>query len=146
MAGSGPSMSNYKKMVAEMKLSDSVQFMGATRDDGVLIGLYRDADVVVLPSNVGGPISCTIMEGLSSGRPVISTNVPGGIPDIVDEEVGALIERGDTDRLARELLKLLTDRDYLERVGSNARNRVEKYYTLESMIDKLTDLYQEIEN
>ena len=41
--------------------------------------LYRESDIVVLPSNVGGPISCTVLEGLSCGKAVISTDVPGGI-------------------------------------------------------------------
>ena len=144
LAGSGPSMQRYKALVAELNLEDSVQFLGPVRDDGKMISLYRDSDVVVLPSNVGGPISCTILEGLSSGRPVISTNVPGGIPDIVNDQVGALIESGDTNQLASELLKLLGDETYRKTIGSNARASVEQKYTLESMIDKLTLLYKEI--
>ncbi|MGI0090846.1 MAG: glycosyltransferase, partial [Nitrososphaerales archaeon] len=90
--------------------------------------------------------SCTILEGLSSGRPVISTNVPGGIPDIVNSQVGALIESGDVNQLAFELLKLLSDEDYLRKIGSNARASVEQNYTLDSMIDKLILLYKGTKN
>jgi len=143
LAGSGPSTQRYKTQVERLNLQKSVRFLGAVRDDSIMIGLYRDSDVVVLPSNVGGPISCTILEGLSSGRPVISTNVPGGIPDVINSDVGALIERQDTDQLTAELLKLLSNENYLKRTGLNARAKVERNYTLDSMIDKLMRLYQE---
>lgn len=144
LAGSGPSTENYKMLSEELNLGGSVEFLGAIRDDNKMIDLYRDSDVVVLPSNVGGPISCTILEGLSSGRPVISTNVPGGIPDIVNNQVGALIESGDTNQLAFELLKLLNNNAYRKEIGANARASVERYYTLDSMIDKLTLLYKRL--
>ena|SRR5579872_1685745 len=144
LVGSGPSVSHYKALVSKLNLEDSIVFLGPVRDDNKMIELYSEADVVVLPSNVGGPISCTILEGMSSGRPVISTNVPGGIPDIVSSKVGALIEAGDTDQLTVELLKLLSNNQYLQKIGSNARASVEQKYTLESMIDKLTLLYRDI--
>ena len=86
------------------------------------------------------------MKGLAAVAPVISTNVPGGIPDIVNGNVGALIESGDTKQLATELLKLLSDQDYLKKIGSNARASVEENYTLDSMIDKLTLLYMEMKS
>lgn len=144
LAGSGPSTERYKMLSEKLDLGSSVEFLGAVRDDNRMIDLYRDSDVVVLPSNVGGPISCTILEGLSSGRPVISTNVPGGIPDIVNNQVGALIESEDTGRLAFELLKLLNNDAYRKKIGANARTSIERFYTLDSMIDKLTLLYKRL--
>lgn len=143
-AGSGPSMSRYKKQVSELGLKDSVIFLGAVRNDLEIVEQYKNSSVVVLPSNVGGPISCTILEGLSSGRPVISTDVPGGIPDVINGSVGALIQRGDVDALTSELLKLVTDKDYSLQVGMNARRTVEDRYTLDSMVDELTAIYKEL--
>ena len=144
LAGSGPSLNRYKSYVSKLGLEDSVNFLGAVRDDSKMVELYRNSDVVVLPSNVGGPISCTILEGLSSGRPVISTNVPGGIPDVINSDVGALIERNDLEGLTSALLKLLEHSEYAMRIGKNAREAVVKYYTLDLMIDKLQDLYRSL--
>jgi glycogen(starch) synthase len=67
LVGSGPRAPEYKKLVHEMNLDGSVHFSGPVRDDARLLQFYADSDIVVLPSNVGGPISCTIMEGLSCG-------------------------------------------------------------------------------
>ena len=91
LVGSGPRAPEYKKYVNSLNLNGAVQFMGPVRDDTRLLELYKGCDIVVLPSNVGGPISCTVLEGLSCGKAVISTNVPGGIPDVLADGVGILI-------------------------------------------------------
>jgi glycosyltransferase involved in cell wall biosynthesis len=144
LVGSGPNTDGYKKRASELRLNGSVQFSGAVRDDGKLLELYNESDVVVLPSNVGGPISCTLLEGMSCGKAVISTNVPGGIPDVLGDDAGILIEREDDKGLAEQLTKLVTDPDYLARFQLNARRAVVEKYTLETMTDNLTQLYREI--
>jgi glycosyltransferase involved in cell wall biosynthesis len=144
LVGSGPRAPEYKKHVQDLNLGDSVQFRGPVRDDARLLELYKGSDIVVLPSNVGGPISCTVLEGLSCGKAVISTNVPGGIPDVLANGVGILMRPEDSAQLASEIRRLVTDPDYLRTLEANARRAVEEYYTLDSMIDKLTSLYREV--
>ncbi len=144
LVGAGPRGDYYREYVDKLGLRDSVRFEGAVRDDARLARLYSDSDIVVLPSNVGGPISCTIMEGLSCGRAVISTNVPGGIPDVLDGGVGLLIERGDWSALTEDLRRLLTDGEFLSMTETRARTAVEEKYTLDSMISKLTKIYAEV--
>lgn len=144
LVGSGPNADGYRRQASELNLNGSVQFRGAVRDDRRLLDLYNESDVVVLPSNVGGPISCTLLEGMSCGKAVISTNVPGGIPDVLGDDAGILIEREDDEGLARVLTRLVTDRDYLTRFQQNARRAVLQKYSLESMVDSLTQLYREI--
>jgi glycosyltransferase involved in cell wall biosynthesis len=144
LVGSGPSGPTYKKYVQGLNLNGAIEFRGPVRDDARLLDLYRGSDIVVLPSNVGGPISCTVLEGLSCGKAVISTNVPGGIPDVLADGVGILIQPEDGTRLASEIQRLVTEPDYLRTQESNARRAIEEHYTLDSMIDKLTSLYREV--
>jgi glycosyltransferase involved in cell wall biosynthesis len=144
LVGSGPRANRYKEYVREMNLNGSVHFRGSIRDDGLLVELYRESDIVVLPSNVGGPISCTVLEGLSCGKAVISTNVPGGIPDVLADGVGILMQPEDDSRLASELRRLMTDAGYLKTLEANARRAVEEHYTLDLMSDQLTSLYREV--
>ncbi|MDA4117655.1 MAG: glycosyltransferase family 4 protein [Thaumarchaeota archaeon] len=141
LVGSGPMANEYKELVRETDLNGSVEFQGPVRDDGRLLRLYGASDIVVLPSNVGGPISCTILEGLSCGRAVISTNVPGGIPDVLSDGAGLLMERGDEAALAAYLRRLMNDKEYLVTLEHNARAAVEERYTLDSMVEKLEALY-----
>jgi len=144
LVGAGPRGSYFREYVDRLGLRDAVRFEGAVRDDARLARLYSESDIVALPSNVGGPISCTIMEGLSCGRAVISTNVLGGIPDVLDGGVGLLIERGDWNALTEDLRRLLTDSEFLSATETRARIAVEQKYTLDSMISKLTEIYAEV--
>jgi len=144
LVGTGPRGDHYRQYVDKLGLRDSVRFEGAVRDDVKLERLYSESDIVVLPSNVGGPISCTIMEGLSCGRAVISTNVTGGIPDVLGGGVGLLFERGDWNALTDDLRRLLTDQEFLSTTESRARTAVEERYTLDSMISQLTEIYAEV--
>lgn len=144
LVGTGPMKSHYVEYVRKLGLDGSVEFCGAVRDDGRLLDLYRDSDIVVLSSNVGGPISCTILEGLSCGRAVVSTDVPGGIPDVLGGGVGVLTRPGDRAQLTAELRRLVTDREYLKGLQERARRAVEERYTLDSMVDKLEALYREV--
>ncbi|MGD0318414.1 MAG: glycosyltransferase family 4 protein [Nitrososphaerales archaeon] len=145
LVGSGPRAEEYKEAVRGMKLSGSVRFCGPVRDDARLLDFYRNSDIVVLPSNVGGPISCTILEGLSCGKAVISTNVSGGIPDVLADGVGILMQPEDDFRLASEIRRLITDPEYLRTLEANGRRAVEQRYTLDSMIEELMLLYREVE-
>ncbi|MDA4123741.1 MAG: glycosyltransferase family 4 protein [Thaumarchaeota archaeon] len=144
LVGSGPMAKKYKDWVRERHLESSVDFVGPVRDDTKLLSMYEGSDIVVLPSNVGGPVSCTIMEGLSCGRAVISTDVPGGIPDILGGGVGLLMRRGDEAQLASMLEELMADDSFLTELGENARRTVEEKYTLDLMVGQLQAVYGEI--
>lgn len=63
-------------------------------------------DVFCLPSHREGTPN-VVLEALACGRPVVATSV-GGIPDIVDESVGRLVEAQDAGSLARALLDALS--------------------------------------
>jgi len=144
LVGTGPNAGYYKELVSKMRLNGSVEFCGPVRDDERLVRLYGESDIVVLPSNVGGPISCSIMEGLSCGRAVISTNVPGGIPDVLGGGVGLLMKPEDRSQLASYLMRLMTDAQFLDGLSVNARKAVEERYTLDTMVDKLSALYMRL--
>lgn len=144
LVGSGPKIDYYRKLVSELNIEDAVNFLGPIRDDRKLLELYSKSMVVVLPSNVGGPVSCTLLEGMSCGRAVISTNVPGGIPDVLDGGAGILIEPEDPMELASKIKKLMNDEAYFKEISKNARTKVERYYTLDMMIENLLSIYREL--
>jgi len=144
LVGSGPKARAYEEYARRLKLDGAVEFKGPVRDDNRLWELYSDSDIVVLPSNVGGPISVTLLEGMSMGRAVVSTNVPGGIPDVLGGGNGILVERGNESQLENTLRRLVTDNEYLLTMKERSRKAVEDKYTLDSMIDKLMTLYKEL--
>lgn len=144
IAGEGPQQQNLEKLAEQLGIRDSVIFKGSVTDDETLVDLYDISTIVVLPSNVGGPVACTILEGMSVSKPVISTNVKGGIPDVIKNgETGILVRPGDVEELSNAILKLLTSPKLMKRMGNSGRKRVEAKYSLTYMVELLERLYEE---
>ena len=144
IAGEGPQQQNLEKLAEQLGIRNSVIFKGYVTDDETLVDLYDISTIVVLPSNVGGPVACTILEGMSVGKPVISTNVKGGIPDVIrNGETGILVRPGDVEELSSAIIKLLTNPELTKRMGDLGRKRVEAKYSLTYMIELLERLYGE---
>ena len=93
--------------------------------DGVsprsLYKIYNIADIFCLPSHSEG-MANVVLEALSSGLPVITTDVGGHNELIKDGDNGILIPAKQPDILAEKLLELLSDKKLRERLGSVARN------------------------
>lgn len=61
-------------------------------------GRYADATLVALPSRVED-FSCVAVEAMLVGRPVVASQV-GGLAEVVNDRVGALVAAGDSAALA----------------------------------------------
>lgn len=107
VAGSGPERARLEALASELGLQGAVTFTGRL-ENHQMVGLYRDASVVLNPSLVDNmPIS--ILEALACGVPVVSTNV-GGIPDLVSDGMTALlVPPEDPDAMAAAAVSLLED-------------------------------------
>jgi glycosyltransferase involved in cell wall biosynthesis len=80
VAGRGelqPKVENWAKVRG---LSDRIELVEASLDD--MPSLYRRADVVVVPSIAHEGTSLAAIEGLVSGKPMVTTAI-GGLPNIV---------------------------------------------------------------
>lgn len=86
------------------ELGVQAHFAGAQPHDTIPLWLAA-ADLLCLPSwNEGMPN--VVVEALACGRPVVATAV-GGIPDVVDDRVGALVPPRDPQALGEALVKTL---------------------------------------
>lgn len=131
-----------KELFKEKGVAEHVVFpgwvRGADKDK-----LLRESDVFYLPSyNEGMPMS--ILDAMGYGLPVVSTNV-GGIPKIVHEsENGSCCEAGDIKGMADGIVKLLTDRDELEKSSKKSFEIVKVGYSLESHLKLVEEVYESL--
>jgi glycosyltransferase involved in cell wall biosynthesis len=80
----------------------------------------------VLPSRSEG-LGRVLVEAFCRGRGVVASDV-GGIRDLVTNgHDGLLVPRGHAQALADALIRVLLDHDLAERLGSEARIRVEPW-------------------
>lgn len=107
IGGSGPEKDNLVNMVNSYDLKN-VKFIGFVPDE-ILFNLFAASDLVVSPSisNLEStPIS--LLCALSTGTPVIGTEVGGTAETIPNDEIsGSVIPAGDSKKLAEAILKLL---------------------------------------
>ncbi len=130
----------FEKRIEELGISDLVLFHGWLSGENKK-NVLLDSDVFVLPSYFEG-LPMSILEALSYGLAIVSTRV-GGIPDVVHEEQGILIEPGDKDALFLALKRLCESPDELMQMQSNARKEGERY-SVETVATALDSLYEDI--
>lgn len=106
------------------------------------VNLLLNSDIYLLPSyNEGLPIS--ILEAMSYGKPIISTNI-GGIPEIVKNgRNGLLIQPGDEKGLFDSINHFVNNNSDIISMGKESLTLVEPYYT-DNVIRKLTKIYQSL--
>src|ERR1041385_7008419 len=106
------------ELAAELQLRN-VEFVGmVTRER--MAELYNEADCFLNGSRVDNqPLS--ILESFASGLPVVTTNA-GGIPDVVTDNVTALmVKMDDHEDLARRAIALVEQPELAHRIINAAR-------------------------
>lgn len=140
LAGDGEERANLEAQAAELGLQ-RVHFIGNVAQDE-LARLYSIADIDLVPSR-REPFGLVAVEAMACGTPVVATN-QGGLPDFVNDEVGALVNPEDAADLARGIVATL------ERALANSawRDEVAAYasghYSQAVIIRELDELYREV--
>ena len=140
IAGTGDEEKTLIEFVKNNELEKYVRFPGWIQGNRKETELKR-ANVFVLPSyNEGLPVS--VLEAMSYGIPVISTDV-GDISDAVKENVnGYLIKPGDVEALADRMERLM-DKNKWESMSSKAREYAVERFDISSFYNGLLDIWKE---
>jgi glycosyltransferase involved in cell wall biosynthesis len=105
---------------------------------------YRDATVFVLPSIEGEGLPNVVLEAMSWGVPVVTTD-SGGLPSIVEDgETGYLVSMRDEAALADRVEELLNDPEKREYLSRNAWEFVRENHSWESICSELERYYQDL--
>jgi glycosyltransferase involved in cell wall biosynthesis len=138
LGGTGD-LEGVQQLAAQLEISDRLSCPGWLGPDRKSAALASSL-IFLLPSyHEGMPMA--LLEAMSWGLPVIATPV-GGIPQVVDNEVsGLLVAAGDIEGLATQIERLLADTVLRERLGANARARVETDFSLRDALERLTAIY-----
>ncbi len=124
LVGEGELEAELKQAVHDLRLKN-VRFHG--RADGAgLHGLYRNADVFVLPSEREG-MPLVLLEALAMALPVVATDIPGNRDVVVAGQNGILAPLGDPAALRQALLSVTNDPDQYRRMSEASRRFATKY-------------------
>jgi glycosyltransferase involved in cell wall biosynthesis len=122
------------------ELNDKVKFIGAVQGESKA-HFFNSLDVFVLPTNY--PLECmplVLIEAASVGLPIISSLI-GGIPDIVNNSNGFLIEVDDLENgVYNALCQLYEYPELIESLGLNSRRIYEQRFTEERFNNNVFDI------
>ncbi|NIR53124.1 glycosyltransferase [candidate division KSB1 bacterium] len=140
--GGGPKWLNYyRTMVREAGLDDVVFFTGYVAEVLEYISLM-DVCCLTPVSNEG--FSNAILEQMALGKAVIATDVGGSGEAICHGESGLIIPANDAEALVKAIITLHKLPDLRQRLGANARARVEKEFNIGASIAQMERFYYDI--
>lgn len=128
--GEGSQRTYLQNRVRELKIEDQVIFLGALTHAEIVPHLARSRIFVAPSINLSDDVEgmpTVIMEALSVGLPVITTDA-GGITDVIcDGKNGIIVRQGATDELSDAIRNLLQSTEHQNRLRINALETVKKY-------------------
>ena len=146
MVGDGPLLSVCMDLAKMWKLEEAVTFLGSQPHDVVQKEMSKSCFFVqhsVVARNgdsEGMPVA--IIEAGACGLPVISTR-HAGIPEVIVEgETGLLVDEGDADEMAENMISLASDPALAARLSAAARQRVQSQFRIDQSINRLWELIQ----
>jgi glycosyltransferase involved in cell wall biosynthesis len=106
--------------------------------------VYRALDMLVLASTEPEPFGLTVIEAMSTGKPVIATRHGGPVELVLDGVTGWLVPPCDPLALARAMERLIDDPEAGRRMGDAGRHRAVEHYDVRRCVDGIQRVYGEI--
>lgn len=143
--GEGPLEQQMRALAKELHVADRIAFVGRA-SDGELVAYYHACDLFVLPSVANTEAFGIVqLEAMACGKPVISTDLPTGVPFINQHnKTGIIVPPMNAGALAAAIDKLLEDHALAARFGEAGRQRVHEEFTREKMLSRVISLYKEV--
>jgi glycosyltransferase involved in cell wall biosynthesis len=120
-----------------------VRFVPYQSDPKAVASYYQAADVYLHASRAD-TFPNSVLEALACGTPVIATAV-GGIPEQVEHgRTGMLVPREDSQALACQLTKLLSETESTLNMGRQAAESARQQFDLHRQVDAYLEWYYEL--
>lgn len=137
--GSGPDERGLKEEAESLGLAGLIDFRGPRNN---IIEELKNIDILAAPSLSEG-FSLTLIEGMASGKAVISSRV-GGAEEVISDKInGLLIEEENSDQLAEAIKYLIDNPEKAKELQSKAQERSQDF-DINLMIKKYEILYENI--
>ncbi len=129
-------------IVAELGMTDFTTFPGRLSDE-ILPAYYAASDVCVVPSHYE-PFGLVAIEAMASCTPVVASDVGGLQFTVVPEQTGLLAPAQDEAAFAVAIDRILSNPDWRNQLGKQARTRVEEKFSWDGVAHQLSELYTKL--
>lgn len=145
--GDGPERQRLECLASRLGIGNRVTFHGwVLRGD--MPRLLDSFDLLAAPSLTTADgaregIPNSLKEAMAMAMPVVGTR-HSGIPELVEDSVsGYLVAEADATELADALKRLIHEPEKWAEMGLRGRRRIEQQYDIETLNDRLVELYLE---
>lgn len=140
LGGFDVSIGALKKEDIQPYIDDgSIEFPGEVKDP---VSFYHKCSVFVLPSYYREGLPRTILEAMSCGRPVITTDWPGCREPIVDGENGWMVPVKDSLKLIEVICKFIENPLLLTNMSKDAYKHCKNNYEVSVVNQQMRNYIQ----
>lgn len=145
MAGEGPLENEVRERAAARGVADRAHILGRVGEPD-LPAYYEAADIVVLPSIAPTETFGVVqLEAMAAGRPVVSTNLPTGVPWVNQDGVtGLVVPPGDVSALAAALTRLGLDRSLRQVLAAGGLSRARSTFSIKRMVEAFRGVVDDV--
>lgn len=129
-----------RELIQELQIEDKCEFLPEMDREG-LIKYFNKADIVIDQFDVGSS-GLTCLEAMSCGKPVM-IYIDNKYMDIVYPDRPPVLNCSTEEEIYQQLLKV-SNREYREQLGKQAREWIIKYHYWEKVINQLIFHYETI--
>ena len=137
VTGHGNAENKLQALVTELNLGKQVKFLGFV-DKEIYPLVYRASDLFVIMSTAESQ-SISLILGMAAGLPVIGANARA-LPEYIDATNGIVVETGDYQTLAKEMLKILLNPELSKKLGRGGVITANKY-SAENIAKEWEEIY-----
>jgi len=126
----------YKQLCHDIALSNlgsHVHFLGAKSNP---LDYYAIYDVFTLMSRED-PFPIVCLEASLMGKPILCFDRAGGAKELVEDDCGFVVPYLNVECMAQRVSEILGSRELRQRLGQRAREKVQKYYSIDALGPKV---------
>ena len=140
--GEGYLNNQLRAQAATLGLGDIVQFAGFRDDLDDFMGCI---DIFAHPALAEG-LGVATLKAAAAGVPVVSFDAGGVAEAVADGETGILVPAEDIEALQDAIATLIDDDELRSRLGAAGRERMQKEFSIATMVDRHEQLYESVLN
>lgn len=138
--GKGPDLEPIQTRIRQLEITNNFKLTGFV-PDAKLPAFYNAADLFVLPSKSGEGLPLVSLEAMSTGLPVIATDV-GGIKEVMLKDHGKLVPPDDPQKMAKAILELAQTEPSGQK--TSLHNTSKRKFSWERNVKSLIEIYEEL--
>jgi glycosyltransferase involved in cell wall biosynthesis len=138
MVGDGPDETMLKEMVKTLGLERNVSFFPFTDEPNYI---FERLDMTILPSLHKEGLPNVLLESMSMGVPVVSSNIGGVSEIVIDGETGYMVEPRNKSALADATKKVWLNQNNYQKMAVNARNLIVNQFDKETQFERFISYF-----